>query len=78
MEGKDEKQLQEGFKISVYNVRTFLNACMTGADLNTVTKGGNFQIVLNNMLSKTRYVSWCGILLGNRTFTQLEQLKSNS
>ena len=33
---------------------------------------------LNNMLSKTRYVSWCEVLLGNRTFTQLEQLKSNS
>lgn len=26
VEGKDEQQLQEGFKISVYNVRTFLNA----------------------------------------------------
>ena len=39
-----------------------MNACMTGADLNTVTKGGNFQIVLNNMLSKTRYVSCCEIL----------------
>ena len=74
MKSNFRKVLKYPFK----KVQTFLNACMTGADLNTVTKGGNFQIVLNNMLSKTRYVSWCGILLGNRTFTQLEQLKSNS
>ena len=78
MEGKDKKQLQEGFKISVYNIRPFLNACMTGADLNTVTKGGNFQILFNNMLTRARYVSWCEILHGNRIFTQLEQLKSSS
>lgn len=49
---------------------------MTGADLNRVTKDGNFQTVLCNTHSKPRYVSRCEILLSNRTFAQLEQLTS--